>query len=89
MKKEYCTQNNGDCQTCSLVNYGRDCRNNPADPQTSILIRLPGSLKERLSAAAAKLEQQHPGSRYTMQGLALVAIEEKVEQVEQVEQQQK
>ena len=27
--KSYCTQNNGDCKTCSLVNYGRDCRNNP------------------------------------------------------------
>jgi len=27
--KEYCTQNNGDCQTCSLVNYNRDCQNNP------------------------------------------------------------
>ena len=27
--KEYCTQNNGDCSTCSLVNYGRDCQNNP------------------------------------------------------------
>jgi len=25
----YCTQNDGDCETCSLVNYGRDCRNNP------------------------------------------------------------
>ena len=23
----YCTQNGGDCSTCSLVNYGRDCRN--------------------------------------------------------------
>lgn len=29
MKKGYCTQNNGYCQTCSLVNYGLDCRNNP------------------------------------------------------------
>lgn len=29
MKKAYCTQNNGDCQTCSLVNYGLDCANNP------------------------------------------------------------
>jgi len=29
MKKDYCTQNEGDCQTCSLVNYGRDCQNNP------------------------------------------------------------
>ena len=26
-KKDYCTQNDGDCDTCSLVNYGRDCRN--------------------------------------------------------------
>ncbi len=25
--KSYCTQNSGDCSTCSLVNYGRDCRN--------------------------------------------------------------
>jgi len=27
MAKEYCTQNDGDCETCSLVNYGRDCAN--------------------------------------------------------------
>ena len=27
-KPEYCTQNNGDCSTCSLANYGRDCQNN-------------------------------------------------------------
>jgi hypothetical protein len=27
--KPYCTQNNGDCKTCSLVNYNRDCHNNP------------------------------------------------------------
>jgi len=27
--KSYCTQNNGDCSTCSLVNYNRDCRNVP------------------------------------------------------------
>ena len=26
---EYCTQNDGDCSTCSLVNYARDCQNNP------------------------------------------------------------
>ena len=24
----YCTQNNRDCTTCGLVNYGRDCHNN-------------------------------------------------------------
>ena len=27
--KAYCTQNNGDCSTCSLVNYGQDCHNYP------------------------------------------------------------
>lgn len=30
-KKPYCTQNDGDCPSCSLVNYGRDCQNNPVD----------------------------------------------------------
>jgi len=25
---EYCIQNEGDCPTCSLVNYGLDCQNN-------------------------------------------------------------
>jgi len=25
----YCTQNDGDCETCSLSNYGRDCQNQP------------------------------------------------------------
>ena len=24
---DYCTQNDGECSTCSLANYGRDCRN--------------------------------------------------------------
>lgn len=32
MKPEYCTQNDGDCGTCSLVSYGRDCMNNPIEP---------------------------------------------------------
>ena len=27
--ENYCTQNNGHCETCSLVNYGMDCHNNP------------------------------------------------------------
>jgi hypothetical protein len=29
MKKPYCTQNNGDCSSCSLSNHGLDCKNNP------------------------------------------------------------
>ena len=31
MKKPYCTQNEGDCETCSLVNYRHDCRNVPLE----------------------------------------------------------
>jgi len=30
-KPSYCTQNHGDCDSCSLVNYGRECQNNPVD----------------------------------------------------------
>ena len=29
--KNYCTQNNGICTTCSLNNYGRDCKNVEVD----------------------------------------------------------
>ena len=42
MKPSYCTQNKGKCETCSLVNYGRDCMNVPitenrkAKPKNSI-----------------------------------------------------
>ena len=39
--KPYCTQNNGDCSTCSLVNYNRDCQNNPVKEElktTSIML---------------------------------------------------
>jgi len=25
MKKDYCTQNNSECDTCSLSSYGKDC----------------------------------------------------------------
>ena len=28
---QYCTQNEGDCLTCSLANYGKDCKNIPLD----------------------------------------------------------
>lgn len=28
MMKDYCSQNNGECSSCSLVSYGRDCMNN-------------------------------------------------------------
>ena len=30
--KHYCTQNHGDCSTCSLKNYNRDCHNHSILP---------------------------------------------------------
>lgn len=30
--RAYCTQNGGDCFTCSLVSYRKDCQNNPLPP---------------------------------------------------------
>ena len=27
-KRKYCTQNDGNCETCSLSSYGKDCQNN-------------------------------------------------------------
>jgi len=33
MKRDYCTQNDGDCETCSLSNYERNCMNNPIDDE--------------------------------------------------------
>ena len=31
--KTYCTQNEGDCETCSPVNYGKDCKNNKIEDE--------------------------------------------------------
>ncbi len=39
-KPKNCTQNNGDCNSCSLVSYGRDCQNNPVDPVKKYLSKI-------------------------------------------------
>jgi len=44
--KAYCTQNEGQCETCSLRNYGRDCRNAP----------LGASLADKLATMGATLD---------------------------------
>jgi hypothetical protein len=36
--KNYCTQNDGICRTCSLVNYGRDCQNNPLTTEDDLYL---------------------------------------------------
>ena len=35
-RPSYCSQNGGDCSTCSLVNYGIDCMNNPVSDREVI-----------------------------------------------------
>lgn len=37
----YCTQNDGKCSTCSLVNYGLDCHNNLINPKLPEIIDNP------------------------------------------------
>lgn len=51
--KDYCTQNDGDCLTCSLTNYGRDCQNNPINP-AAILGKLGGQSRSDAKAEAAR-----------------------------------
>jgi len=46
-KPDYCEQNDGKCELCALVNYGRDCRNNP------IPVLPPKKLRGRAAAEAA------------------------------------
>ncbi len=48
MTKNYCTQNNGDCSTCGLVNYGRDCRN------ISLAAAALGSIRTEKKAASSR-----------------------------------
>lgn len=54
MKKGYCTQNNGKCETCSLVNYGRDCINNPIAKPAKPVKKLKG-----YNAAMASYKGHH------------------------------
>ena len=50
IKKEYCTQNEGDCVTCSLVNYGRDCMNNPLTKKELYMVKCGNGWKMQIEA---------------------------------------
>ena len=69
MKPAYCTQNHGDCQTCSLVNYGMDCANNPIT-RTGIKSK---TLRGYPAAMAAY--QGHKGTATVAAVLAQVPLE--------------
>jgi hypothetical protein len=50
-KPAYCTQNDGDCTSCSLSSYGRDCKNNPViRPQGGYSVAYKGGRIERIYA---------------------------------------
>lgn len=56
-KPPYCTQNDGDCPTCSLVSYGKDCQNNPIDYAAfaaALLGRKGGSARSEVKTAASR-----------------------------------
>jgi len=38
IKKPYCSQSNGDCAICGLINYNKDCKSNPLLTPTEIKI---------------------------------------------------
>ena len=69
MCKSYCTQNDDDCGTCSLKNYGRDCQNNRADsgPTDSKTARLTALA---LADSATSLDAE----RAAQQGCLIVDI---------------
>lgn len=50
--KKYCVQNNGDCFTCSLVNYGRDCVN--VNIYASELGKIGGKVKSERKAISSR-----------------------------------
>lgn len=51
---DYCTQNKWDCKTCSLVNYGKDCHNNPVVFGSMIIRNIPDSLRREFKACCAQ-----------------------------------
>lgn len=60
--KDYCKQNDGNCFSCSLNNYGRDCYNNPI--WTDIQIQIPTGKWERFESQAQ--ESGFTGEEYLM-----------------------
>jgi hypothetical protein len=51
----YCTQNAGNCPTCSLVNYRHDCANNPLKGRWYNLAELAEAITGGNLAAMAKV----------------------------------
>lgn len=76
-KKDYCTQNNGDCLSCSLASYGRDCKNKEVRRSTkNISVSIPFCLAERLDAERGNESRSAQIVRLVMAGMALSESEQ-------------
>jgi hypothetical protein len=76
-KKDYCTQNNGDCLSCSLASYGRDCKGNEIRRGTkNISVSLPIGLVDRLDAARGNESKSAQIVRLVMAGMGLSEAEQ-------------
>lgn len=64
MIPDYCTQNNGDCLTCGLVSYGRDCQNNKVWTLGDLAQQVTGgnlaALAKLLNDSGASLDELQP-----------------------------
>ena len=76
-KKDYCTQNNGDCPSCSLSSYGRDCKGNEIRRSTkNVSVSLPIGLVDRLEAERGNESRSAQIVRLIMAGLRLSETEQ-------------
>lgn len=76
-KKDYCTQNNGDCPSCSLSSYGRDCQNKEIRRSTkNVSVSLPLGLVERLDAERCNESKSAQIVRLIMAGMGLSESEQ-------------
>jgi hypothetical protein len=70
--KNYCTLNNGDCESCSLSSYNLDCYNNPIR-RIQISLRVSPNLKYKLDELAKKENRTTPN--YILKILQIIADE--------------
>ena len=76
-KKDYCTQNNGDCPSCSLPSYGLDCKGNEIRRSTkNVSVSLPIALADRLEAERGNESRSAQLVRLIMDGLKLSEAEQ-------------
>lgn len=75
--KNYCTQNNGNCQSCSLSSYGWDCHGKAVRRgSTTIAVSLPPGLVVHLDECRGSESRSSQVARLLMAGLGLSDAEQ-------------